>query len=257
MKKQKRSIWRWAWLWILVLVVLLAGAAAFVAYGLPYGQWKYALWRMQRLHDASLKLVQECPETDASCLEHQRSAGKRMNADFEEVWKLESPMLDVLRQPDLIEAMKHPDGTICYEVDAPLRDVTDDELHLWLKRFGVKRFEEMAPLYLKARRIFEERYHGSHPLDVKIAAIDKLKWHAVPLSTKWRLYNTAALMLGWSRALEDPTKQTPVPEESLAEILPLLRQQGEYFTTPNFFRLLDMAKAELHPNEVVRGAPAN
>jgi hypothetical protein len=243
----KKSVWRSVWLWILVVILLLGGAYAVLSYGLPYAQLKYGMWRMERLYHAYPRLKQECPEGDAACGERKTEDWNKMNVDFGKALGFQSPMREVRKRQDLIEAMKHLDGTVCYVVETPVREVTDDELHLWLQRFGMKRFEEMMPYFLRARGVFEKRYHGAHPTDVEIAELGKLKWHYVPFGTTWRLYNTAERMLGWSKRLEKQDERPPIPDEALAEILPLLRQQGEYFTWNNLFRMLDMVHVELHP----------
>jgi hypothetical protein len=237
---------------LLAVSLLLAATYGIVAYGLPYGQWKRAQWKSEKLRALGDRLsAVTCAEGDAACLEKLTQESNKGIALQEEMLKLESPMLDVNKRPALIKALAHPDGTVCFLVDGPGAQPSDEELAKWLKAFGPERFYEQAQLFLKARKEFEKHYHGPEPLNVKLAAIARLKWESFPLGTTWRLYNAAERMIPLARAQEIPGRSEeaePSPEE-LAPFLEILRTHGAFFTSENFVRLLNLAIPALPPQD--------
>lgn len=219
-----------------VLLVILTGFGvySFISYWLPY--YRYCAADKA----ASSMQFRQCGADDKACMD---SNLRTFNEHFSKLRQLFAPMYDIRKKDDVIAALRHADGTICYEVDASIRDVSDGELSKWLRGYGPARYRELVGYFLRVRRIYEEAHHLPTPARAKMAALSRLKWKHVPFGNEWRTYNTAFLQLKWTEMR--PTEI--LPQERIIEVLPILLRHGEYFTDRNALRILDLANLQLNP----------
>jgi len=243
MNDQRKKTRQSAWFWVLFVIIVCLGIYNVFSFWLPYIQWKQGecveSWIL-----ANAPRAKECADNDTVCQEENYKITQAVMKEHAKLMRFRSPMFEVIKMPDFIEAMKHPDGSICYHVDTPVREVTDEELKAWLKSYGAKRFYVLSGFFLRVRGVYEAHYHLPNATTSVLA---RLKWHHTPLGKTWRIYNTAENFFCWS---PPPPPREKIPEERLFEILPIMIKHGEYFTIDNFFRLLDMAKAELNIDEL-------
>lgn len=234
MENQGRKIGHIFWYAILAIILIAVGTYAVISYAIPYLEWRAVEKRIE-----SIRKLPECKEDDEECMQRNwQEANKLMGQNFQAM----APSYEVLKMNDVIEKMKHYDGTVCYMVDAPVREVSDEDLAAWLKEFGVQKFYDQAHFFLWSRGVFEEKYHKPTPFGALISAVARLKWKHFPFGKTWRTYNSAQRFDIWAYR---PEEKKDVPDDIKNEILPILTRHGEYFTNRNFFRLLDMSKAEL------------
>jgi len=245
MNTETKKSWHKTWFWILFATLVVYGVFTVFSFWIPYFQWKHAEQRIAALNTYGPQ-VNECASDDKVCREQNLKNLQKINEELAKIRKIYAPLYEVKVMPDVVEAMRHPDGTVCFRVEAPTRDVTNKELKDWLKSFGTERFHNMAGVFLRIQGIFEDRYHFP---DAKIVTLSRFKWNHFPFGKTWRMYNTAECFLSW---LPPHSSAEKIPENLLLEILPNFVRHSEYFTEHNFSRLLTLAKAELHsgnPNQ--------
>jgi len=241
MENQKKKIWRSVWFLIAVFLFICAGAYAIMTYGLPYLTWRSA-GKIKASMDNLASQAMKCEKDDNACDGKNRLLRKEIERDIAQFSKLYAPMNETVRTKEVIEAMKHPDGTICYMVHAPIMEVTDDELRTWLDGFGAERFFNLFGNFLAAIEIYEEKYHLPTPSDAWLATFDRLKWHHFPFGKTWRMYNLTGRLAKW---IVPAAPKGNMPDEILSEIMTQITQHGEYFTSDNSMRLYILAKKEL------------
>lgn len=151
---------------------------------------------------------------------------------------LESPLTALRDDPDYIAALWHRDGSFCFILNIPWRDVPEHELDAWLERFGSKRFSNLSPVFYYAKKIYEERYHGTNSDRARIAAVGQIRQHQFPLSPAWQRYNTSGYILEAAH----PVSRPRIPETVAAIVLPEYLRHAEYFSGTNFLRLLKRAR---------------
>jgi hypothetical protein len=227
-----KKAWNKALFWVLLVILIGFGAYSFISYWLPYYQYRAAD------SEAGSMQFKQCGADDKACMD---SNLKIFNEHFAKLREIFAPMYDIRKKDDVIAALRHADGTICYEVDGPARDVSDEELSKWLRSYGPARYKEFVGYFLRVRRIYEEAHHLPTPVGAKMAALSSLKWKHVPFGNTWRTYNDAFLQLKWTEM--SPTEI--LPQERINEVLPILLRHGEYFMDRNALRILDLANSQL------------
>lgn len=233
MNEQNKKIWRSVWFWVPFIILMVYGTYTAISYWIPYIDWKLAERRIEQLQN-----LPKCGEGDQECLLNNWNKMKTIFARNAEIYV---PLYEVKKSKEVIDAMKHHDGTVCFMMNAPAEELSDDELSDWLNKFGAERFQNLAGFFLRARGVYEERYHSPVPRKVLINTLFKLRWKHFPFSKTWRTYNTAAHFLTWT---PPDAPRVKIPDDILNEAMLQFIEHGEYFTDRNLLRLVNIARGK-------------
>ncbi|GEM_PF-4158401 len=220
-----------------LLVLIIAAVYGYVSYVNPYRKIK----RLEKLSAAALAFIYGCPDQDEKCKKVIKNI-KKLGEIKTESHELASPVENILKNPDFITLLKHPDGSFCFLTHEPNREISDSELQEWLGKYGEKKYMERVASFMLGKDLFESMYHKPRPKEAMANAAKTLKRKESFFSQQWSDLNFTQRFYEWSM---EPKKTQKLSVEMDDEILRVLREYGIYFDQSRILRMNDLAKVAL------------